>query len=319
MTTEEEALLLATHHGVQQLSETSRGAWLKSKIKYADEHPFVVPQADVKEGTNELAGGTSRCHSPVKNRRAVFRHLEKIRTRSPPAVPQENTSPVQEKSPSEDTDNVASITVSQSPEIVLSPAPINQSKSQKHSLRGPRSKPGLVKNKNNLSVDIPSATPAKIIVTAASPTTPLNSITLVPPRTISPRAEIDSADPELDDTHADALTRLLFVLLRHPAHPPPYIPEITVELASVLYALYATDGDVDALGEEGQWSMNDYAESDAYWCVRALMGEVALAGSLVPGNQLLEKLAKRVFWADDTLYRLLVGFLFLSRTRITRL
>ncbi|KAJ9097660.1 hypothetical protein QFC21_004697 [Naganishia friedmannii] len=308
ITDEEERLLLATQHSVQQLSETRRGAWLKSKINHEKGHPFAVPKAGTKVGAGEPGGETIEGYAPVKNRRTVFRHLETIRTRSQFAEAQPDPRTSHGLTPAEDTTNSTSTSVSRSPEIILSPSPGDDPKQHKTSLRGPRSKPaGPPKNKNNLSLNIPPSAPTAIIVTAASPTTPVNPITLVPPRTLTPRAEIDSADPRMDDTHADALTRLLFVLLRNPAHPPPYVPEITVELASVMYALYATDGDVEALDEGGQWAVNEYAEADAYWCARALIGEVALAGLFMPGNQLLEKLAKRVVWADAALYRLLVA------------
>ncbi|KAJ9123921.1 hypothetical protein QFC22_000712 [Naganishia vaughanmartiniae] len=309
ITEEEEHLLLATHDSVQQLSETPRGAWLKSKIKYENGHPFAVTNADTGEESNVLGDGTTERYPPVQSRRTVFQHLERLHSTSQSTDHQPEPHTVHGLTPAKDASNTTSTSVSQRPEIILSPSPGDEPKQHhKTSLRGPRSKPGAQKNKNILSLNIPPSAPTAIIITAASPTTPVNPITLVPPRTLALRAEIDLADPKMEDTHADALTRLLFVLLRNPAHPPPYVPEITVDLASILYALYATGGDVEALQEGGgQWFMNEYAEADAYWCVRALMGEVALAGLLVPGNQLLKKLAKRVFWADDGLYRLLIA------------
>lgn len=282
---------MAIDDNVRALAATERGKWLRRSIKYPHGHPFTDEQAD---GT--APGGESEGALPVVDDcRGILRHIQRLRAR-----------------PTEPENSLEPSTVSPSPEITLSPAPTDASRHPTRQLRGPRRKPSAgPKNKNDLALDIPGSVPeATIIVTAASPTTSDQPITLIPSRALDKsKAHERNVGGGAMDTLADGLVRLLSVL------PPPTRrrlddPGQIVELAAVLYAVFATGGDVEALVEQSdEWEVNDHAEAETFWCLQALINDQGLQGLFLERG-LLEastRLAKRVFWADQGLYRLLVS------------
>lgn len=135
-------------------------------------------------------------------------------------------------------------------------------------------------------------------MTAASPTTE-GEITLIPSRPITPAPE-----EKEEEALADGLVRLLTVFVhRSPSRDARQL----VSLASTLFALFTTGGDTDALASD--WEIAEHAEAETYACLRALMGDAGVQAlmSETGRHEAGVRLAKRVFWADEGLYRLLVS------------
>lgn len=274
--TDEDHLLLEIDRRINALGETTRAGWIRRRITYPREHPF----ADDRQAEGAKV-----------DRRGIARHLERIRK-------------AQNKARSSLSADSPAPAPSQSPEITLSPS---EDTIKKSNVRGPRAKT-LPKNKYQLSLDIPSAgtsTSTTIIVTAASPTTPVHSVTLVPPREISPRVEV--AERVLEDTAADALVRILCVLVRRTSMSLRDVEKI-VEWAATVYAVFVTGGDVEALTDGEEWETEDHAEAETYWCLQAMVIGAGLEIVLGDASGAVgSRLARRVFWADEGLYRILVS------------
>jgi hypothetical protein len=275
---DEDHLLLEVDRCVKALGEMPRARWIRRRITYPREHPFADDRQEAGEGVSV-------------DRRGIARHLERIRraqNMTPPMLSAESSSPGP----------------SQSPEITLSPS---EDTIKKSNVRGPRAK-SLPKNKNQLSLDIPSvgtSASTMIIVTAASPTTPVHPVTLVPPREISPRVEVAEGDSE--DTAADALVRLLCVLVRRMDLQNRDVEKL-VEWAAIVHAVFVTGGDIEALTEGNDWETEDHAEAKTYWCLQAMISGAGLEMVLQGGSGAMSsRLARRVFWADEGLYRILVS------------
>lgn len=282
--TREDQLLLAIDAQVRALVETPRGRWIRRRITYHRDHPFARHRSETQ--------------SPSVDRRGIVRRLERIRTTRDRSF---RSHPSTDAAPSSS---------SRSPEITLSPS---EDITKKPHVRGPRAK-ALPKNRNHLSLDIPipstetsasAAAATTIIVTAASPTTPVHPVTLLPPREITPHADAVVREPE--DTSADALVRMLAVLVRRSDVSTGDIAKL-VEWAGIVYAVFVTEGDVEALVEGGDgWGTNDDAEAEAFWYLQAMTIGAGLEEVMRGSRSIASALARRVFWADEGLYRILVS------------
>ena len=155
-------------------------------------------------------------------------------------------------------------------------------------------------------------------------------------------AEIELSKP---DTHGECLIRLLFVFFT--SHKEWTYDSSVVEVVRALYTVFASGGEIEALddsslardkklsahkprsreystegtSENGQeivmngWAR--HAEAETFWALIAFMGEV---GEVVTGSRETAagssrnqaqvwsaKLARRLLWADEGLYRVLVS------------
>lgn len=106
------------------------------------------------------------------------------------------------------------------------------------------------------------------------------------------------------DTHAEALTRLLYVFCR--TNPQwPYSPTF-VDVIVPLYLVY-----LEATSRPTEHTERPrHAEEDAYWAFSALMGEFGDVVAATPGkddqlNMALAKIGRRVRWADEPVWRTL--------------
>jgi hypothetical protein len=146
--------------------------------------------------------------------------------------------------------------------------------------------------------------PTSIVVTAASPTIE-GEITLIPSRPITPALE----ETKEEETLADGLVRLLAVFTHQ---SPSQNAGQLVSLATTLFALFTTGGDTDALASDVETAEHAEAETEA--CLRALMGDVGVQALMNDEGRREAgvRLAKRVFWADEGLYRVLVSLTFVS-------
>lgn len=155
-------------------------------------------------------------------------------------------------------------------------------------------------------------------------------------------AEIELSKP---DTHAECLVRLLYVFFK--SHKEWTYDSSVVEIVRALYTVFASGGEIEALDDsslvrdakrgstktrtqEDSTHASDeptqeivlngwarHAEAETFWALIAFMGEV---GEIVTGSketaaggppnqaQLWSaKLARRLLWADEGLYRVLVS------------
>lgn len=255
---------------VRAYARTEEGKWLRRKVQYPADHPFGQTQETPDPKT-------------VPDRRAVQKYIQSLRNR-----------------PSEASGLLSTSHPETSPEITLSPSPGDDKPTTKH-LRGPRTKP-QPRNPKSLSLVVP---PTSIVVTAASPTAAEHEITLLPSRPISPHAPTARAEEE-HETLADGLIRLLAVSIRQSPAPHTHL----FSLARTLYALFVTDGDTSALSSDEEWDPAEHAEAETYACLCALLSDAGVAGLMIDSGRVQagERLAKRVFWADEGLYRVLVSF-----------
>lgn len=121
---------------------------------------------------------------------------------------------------------------------------------------------------------------------------------------------------EPEDTSADALVRMLAVLVRRSDVSTGDIAKL-VEWAGVIYAVFVTEGDVEALVERGDgWETNDHAEAEAFWCLQAMTIGTGLEEVMRGSGSIANALARRVFWADEGLYRILVSMPRAGRVRV---
>ena len=148
-------------------------------------------------------------------------------------------------------------------------------------------------------------------------------------------AEIELAKP---DTHAECLVRMLFVFFR--SHKEWTYSSSVVEVVRALYTVFASGGEIEALDDasiiaekagKGRRSENQgiqeneivlngwarHAEAETFWGLVALMGEMgeAVSGTREVVKDLTKKepqfwskkLARRLLWADEGLYGVLVS------------
>ena len=153
-------------------------------------------------------------------------------------------------------------------------------------------------------------------------------------------AEIEVAK---SDTHAECLIRMLFVFFR--SHKEWTYSSSVVEVVRALYTVFASGGEIEALDDssiiaekagkdrqlENQGSQDNeivlngwarHAEAETFWGLVALMGEMgeAVSGTKEVVKDLTtkapqlwsKKLARRLLWADEGLYGVLVSFLWLA-------
>lgn len=141
-------------------------------------------------------------------------------------------------------------------------------------------------------------------MTAASPTIE-GEITLIPSRPITPALE----ETKEEETLADGLVRLLAVSIHQ---SPSRDAGQLVSLANTLFALFTTGGDTDVLASDLE--TGEHAEAEAYACLRAVVGDAGVHALMSDEGrkEAGERLAKRVFWADEGLYRVLVSLTFVS-------
>lgn len=106
------------------------------------------------------------------------------------------------------------------------------------------------------------------------------------------------------DTHAEALTRLLYVFCR--TNPQWAYSPTFVDVIIPLYLVY-----LEATSRPSDPTLRPrHAEEDAYWAFSALMGEFGDIVSATPGkddmlNMALAKVGRRVRWADEPVYKVL--------------
>lgn len=106
------------------------------------------------------------------------------------------------------------------------------------------------------------------------------------------------------DTHAEALTRLIYVFCR--TNPQWAYSPTFVDVIVPLYLVY-----LEATSRPTDPTLRPrHAEEDAYWAFSALMGEFGDIVSATPGkddmlNMAMAKVGRRVRWADEPVWRVL--------------
>lgn len=143
----------------------------------------------------------------------------------------------------------------------------------------------------SLSLTIPAE------VDSAKPPSP---ITLLSPQTVREAAHI--SDPAQGDTHIEAITRLLFIFTR--SNPGwSYTPSF-VDIVLPLYLIY---GELIER-HRGDPVHGSYAEEETFWAFTAIMGElgdVVSSGADGNINLAMQRLGRRMRWADEPLWQML--------------
>jgi hypothetical protein len=173
-----------------------------------------------------------------------------------------------------------------SPRITLSPEPEEQSTMQPFAIppsTSSRSSSGQTPKLSLTPSDPPTSTSGK------------DAITLLSPRPIpSPgQAHLSSISGSLlqPETHAECLIRLLYVFCQ--THPQWSFKSHFVDIAVPLYLVY--------MGPNGK---EQWAEEQTFWALAGILSDL---GSTIAADEaelqpVLDKLARRVKWADYDLY-----------------
>jgi hypothetical protein len=229
--------------------------------------------------------------------------------------------------------------VVQNPAIVLSPTS-NDGQNQKTTQNIARLRQGETSRPASPSISLTTAYDNE----DGTPDPMSDSITLLKSQELRPptpaimqdlTAEIELAKP---DTHAECLVRMLFVFFR--SHKQWTYTSSVVEVVRAIYTVFASGGEIEALDDssiiaekagKGQRSENQgiqeneivlngwarHAEAESFWALVALMGEMgeAVSGTREAVKDLTKKepqlwskkLARRLLWADEGLYGVLVS------------
>lgn len=210
---------------------------------------------------------------PLFCRRVLFARLDRI-TAAARGVPAKG----KEKEESEEPESVLS------PKIILSP---------EREAEDVFDKAAQHKNTPSLSLTIPSEG-------GDEGNNPASPITLLSPQNVHARTHL--SNPSQSDTHIEALIRLLFVFSRtNPAWT--YTPAF-VDIVIPLYLIY---GELIER-HRGDTVQTNYAEEETFWAFTAIMGElgdVVSSGADGNINLAMQRLSRRMRWADEPLWQIL--------------
>lgn len=281
-----------SHTGSPSESSSSEDSELDESTARIVEDEFSITQAKAK--SRGKGKGKARAVEYLQTRRALFQRLETLAVadhqrqadvrRKASGIASSDTASRKGKGKSVDVGPAPEDTGPMlSPRITLSPEPEEQSTMQPFAI------PPTSSSRSS------SGQTPKLSLTPSDPPTGEDAITLLSPRPIPApgQSHFSSISGSLlqPETHAECLIRLLYVFCQ--AHPQWPFKTHFVDIAVPLYLVY--------MGPDGK---EQWAEEQTFFALAGILSDLgsAISSSETELQPTLDRLARRVKWADYDLY-----------------